>query len=300
MILDLFEEVSGARLMCNYMRFGGVAARPAARAGCDRAQVPGLRPPAARRGRDWSAAHAATRSSGARAAASATCPPRTCIALQRERPADPRGAASPTTSARPSPTAIYDRFDFDVPTLPESDIYARFYVRMLEMRQSLQDPAAGAARHSRRARCWAARAATPSARPKAKPTRASRRRRASWASTWSATAAEPLPLPRARPELHQPDRAGPHVPSAQDGRRGRHPGRASTSCWAKWTANVTAGSRRLARRAMYADDWKRLKGLGITLQHLRDTFTDDRKEVPSRYEDSSDLAATSAASCASR
>lgn len=29
-----------------------------------------------------------------------------------------------------------------------------------------------------------------------------------------------------------------------------------------------------------------LKGLGITLQHLRDTFVDDRRDVPSRYENS--------------
>ena len=29
-----------------------------------------------------------------------------------------------------------------------------------------------------------------------------------------------------------------------------------------------------------------LTGLGITLKHLRDSFTDDRKDVPSRYEDS--------------
>ncbi|MGL4648602.1 MAG: 4Fe-4S binding protein, partial [Caldilineaceae bacterium] len=32
-----------------------------------------------------------------------------------------------------------------------------------------------------------------------------------------------------------------------------------------------------------------LKGLGITLGHLRDTFIDDRKAVPSRYQDSTDL-----------
>ena len=29
-----------------------------------------------------------------------------------------------------------------------------------------------------------------------------------------------------------------------------------------------------------------LKGLGITLKHMMDTFSDDRKEVPSRYQDS--------------
>lgn len=32
-----------------------------------------------------------------------------------------------------------------------------------------------------------------------------------------------------------------------------------------------------------------LKGLGITLQHLRESFTDDRKETPSRYENSTEL-----------
>ncbi len=32
-----------------------------------------------------------------------------------------------------------------------------------------------------------------------------------------------------------------------------------------------------------------LKGLGITLKHFRDTFTDDRRKVPSRYEDSIQL-----------
>lgn len=32
-----------------------------------------------------------------------------------------------------------------------------------------------------------------------------------------------------------------------------------------------------------------LKGLGITLKHFRDTFTDDRKQVPSRYEQSIEL-----------
>lgn len=32
-----------------------------------------------------------------------------------------------------------------------------------------------------------------------------------------------------------------------------------------------------------------LKGLGITLEHLRDTYLDDRKAVPSRYKDSTEL-----------
>ena len=32
-----------------------------------------------------------------------------------------------------------------------------------------------------------------------------------------------------------------------------------------------------------------LKGLGVTLKHFTNTYTDDRKKVPSRYEDSIDL-----------
>ena len=32
-----------------------------------------------------------------------------------------------------------------------------------------------------------------------------------------------------------------------------------------------------------------LKGLGITLKHFTDTFSDDRQKVPSRYQDSRDL-----------
>jgi NADH-quinone oxidoreductase subunit I len=32
-----------------------------------------------------------------------------------------------------------------------------------------------------------------------------------------------------------------------------------------------------------------LKGLGVTLKHFADTFTDDRQKVPSRYQDSRDL-----------
>ena len=36
------------------------------------------------------------------------------------------------------PYCIYDRFDFDIPTLPESDIYARYYIRLLEARESIK------------------------------------------------------------------------------------------------------------------------------------------------------------------
>jgi NADH:ubiquinone oxidoreductase subunit D len=36
------------------------------------------------------------------------------------------------------PYSIYDRFDFDIPTLSGSDVFDRFYIRILEARQSLR------------------------------------------------------------------------------------------------------------------------------------------------------------------
>ena len=36
------------------------------------------------------------------------------------------------------PYSIYDRFDFDIPTLPEGDIFARYYIRLLEARESVR------------------------------------------------------------------------------------------------------------------------------------------------------------------
>jgi NADH:ubiquinone oxidoreductase subunit D len=36
------------------------------------------------------------------------------------------------------PYSIYDRFDFEVPTLPDSDVFSRFYQRVLEARESLK------------------------------------------------------------------------------------------------------------------------------------------------------------------
>ena len=36
------------------------------------------------------------------------------------------------------PYGIYDRFDFDIPTLPNSDIYDRYYIRLLEAMESVR------------------------------------------------------------------------------------------------------------------------------------------------------------------
>ncbi len=47
-----------------------------------------------------------------------------------------RGCGREFDLRRARPYSIYDRFDFDIPTLPAGDIYDRFMVRVEEMRQS--------------------------------------------------------------------------------------------------------------------------------------------------------------------
>ena len=88
-----------------------------------------------------------------------------------------------TTCARPQPYSIYDRFEFDVCSRPEGDVWARFVVRMDEIYQSLrilkqaleqlpEGPIMPPARSSTRCAC-----------PRARRIRESKGRRASWASS---------------------------------------------------------------------------------------------------------------------
>ncbi len=49
-----------------------------------------------------------------------------------------RAAGVPYDIRKAEPYCIYDRFDFDIPTLPESDIFARYYIRLLEARESVR------------------------------------------------------------------------------------------------------------------------------------------------------------------
>ncbi len=49
-----------------------------------------------------------------------------------------RGSGVKWDIRKSEPYSGYDKFDFDVPTRPEGDIYARYLVRVQEMRQSLK------------------------------------------------------------------------------------------------------------------------------------------------------------------
>ncbi|MFM7171705.1 MAG: NADH-quinone oxidoreductase subunit D [Caldilinea sp.] len=135
MILDLFEEVSGARLMCNYLRFGGVV-RDLTPGWEDRAKylVNDRLPRALDQLDELLSGNEIVK---ARGRGVGYLSAQDLIALSVTGPML-RAAGVPYDIRKAAPYAIYDRFDFAVPTLPESDIYARYYIRLLEARESLR------------------------------------------------------------------------------------------------------------------------------------------------------------------
>jgi len=135
MILDLFEQVSGARLMCNYMRFGGVV-RDLPEGWIERARYLAFdRIPRALDQLDELLS--GNEIVKARGRGVGYLSPQDLIALSISGPML-RAAGVPYDIRRAEPYSIYDRFDFDIPTLPEGDIYARYYIRLLEARESIK------------------------------------------------------------------------------------------------------------------------------------------------------------------
>ncbi len=135
MILDLFEMVAGSRLMVNYFRFGGVAhdlpeeflplvkklvheRLPRAIEELDRflttneivqVRTKGIGVLSAEQAINLSTSGHMLRASGVK-----------------------------WDLRRNDPYSIYDRFDFEIPVLYGGDIYDRYYIRILEMWQSLR------------------------------------------------------------------------------------------------------------------------------------------------------------------
>jgi NADH-quinone oxidoreductase subunit D/NADH-quinone oxidoreductase subunit C/D len=135
MILDLFEEVSGARLMCNYMRFGGVV-RDLTPGWEERAKyIVHERVPRALDQLDELLSGNEIVKSRGRGVGYLSA--QDLISLSVSGPMI-RAAGVAYDIRKAEPYCIYDRFDFDIPTLPESDIYARYYIRLLEARESIK------------------------------------------------------------------------------------------------------------------------------------------------------------------
>lgn len=135
MILDLFEMVAGSRLMVNYFRFGGVAwdlppeFLPQARKLVHN-RLPRAVEELDRYLTNNEIVQARTKGVGV---------------LSREHAINLsmsghmlRASGVDWDIRKRDPYSIYDRFDWDVPVLYGGDIYDRYYLRILEMWQSLR------------------------------------------------------------------------------------------------------------------------------------------------------------------
>jgi NADH-quinone oxidoreductase subunit C/D len=135
LILDIFEAVSGSRMMCNYFRFGGVA----------RDLPEGLyermhklifdRLPAKIDELDnYLTNNEIIR---ARTEGVGVLTPEEAIAFSAAGPVL-RASGVPYDIRRADPYGIYDRFDFDVAVRYHGDIYDRYLIRIDEIRQSIR------------------------------------------------------------------------------------------------------------------------------------------------------------------
>ncbi len=135
MILDLFEEASGARMMCNYMRFGGVV-RDLPHGWEKKANyIANTRLP--RVLDELDGLISGNEIVKARGRGVGYLSAKDLISLSISGPMI-RAAGIPYDIRKAEPYCIYDRFDFDIPTLPNSDIFDRYYIRLLEARESVK------------------------------------------------------------------------------------------------------------------------------------------------------------------
>jgi NADH-quinone oxidoreductase subunit C/D len=133
-VLDLFEEASGSRMMCNYMRFGGVA-YDINEDWLKRAeQVTGT------------LEHALDEMNALVTGNEIVLSRTKGVGYLSAEDLISHGVTGPMLRAagvkydirKVEPYGIYDRFDFEVPTQTDSDVFARFYQRILEARESVK------------------------------------------------------------------------------------------------------------------------------------------------------------------
>lgn len=135
LILDVFEAVSGSRMMCNYFRFGGVARDlPEGQHEKIRKLVYDRLPRKIDELDLYLTKNEIVRSRGEGVG---VLTPQQAIAFSAAGPVL-RASGVPYDIRRADPYSIYDRFEFDVAVRYHGDIYDRFMIRMDEMRQSLR------------------------------------------------------------------------------------------------------------------------------------------------------------------
>ena len=135
LILDLFEAASGSRMMCNYMRFGGVMA-DLPEGWVERARdLVGNRLPKIME--DFENLLGGNEIFLGRARGVGVLTAAEAVAYSMAGPML-RASGVPYDLRKAAPYSIYDRFEFDVCTRAEGDVWARFRVRMDEIYQSIR------------------------------------------------------------------------------------------------------------------------------------------------------------------
>jgi NADH:ubiquinone oxidoreductase subunit D len=135
LILDIFEAVSGSRMMCNYYRFGGVA-RDLPQGILERVRdlVESRLPKKIEELNRYLTNNEIVRH---RSEGVGVLTPEQAIAYSTVGPVL-RASGVPYDLRRADPYSIYDRFDFDVAVRYHGDVYDRYLVRLDEIWQSLR------------------------------------------------------------------------------------------------------------------------------------------------------------------
>jgi len=135
LILDIFEAVSGSRMMCNYFRFGGVARDlPEGIFEKIRRLVYDRLPRKIEELDLYLTNNEIIRS---RTEGVGVLTPEQAIAYSEAGPVL-RASGVPYDIRRADPYSIYDRFKFDVAVRYHGDVYDRYLIRIDEVRQSLR------------------------------------------------------------------------------------------------------------------------------------------------------------------
>jgi len=133
-ILKIFERFSGQRMMTRFIRIGGVALQPPAGW---RDMVKRFLDMMPARIDEYEALLTENRIWQGRLKGVGYLSPETLIGLSTTGPGL-RASGVAYDNRKDFPYSSYEEFDFNVPTRTESDCYARYLVRVAEMRESLK------------------------------------------------------------------------------------------------------------------------------------------------------------------
>jgi NADH-quinone oxidoreductase subunit C/D len=134
-ILDLFEMASGSRMMCNYYRFGGIV-RDSSPEWMKRLEYL-VRERLPRAIDEIDRFLSENEIFLSRSIDVGVLPADKAIRYSTTGPVL-RGSGVAYDLRRAAPYSIYDRFNFDVVAEPAGDVYARYRVRLREMRESVK------------------------------------------------------------------------------------------------------------------------------------------------------------------